>query len=217
MDEAARSPRFTRTHGLALGAGALLVVAAAYAIGRATATPVSLLPPPSTTTITVAPAPNVLVAVRDLKRLETESYHFERVIDMTRTESHLYGIIEGKDRLLLVASGDVSAGVDLAALSETDLVVDWNAKAVTLTLPAAEIFHASLDEDKTHVHDRETDLIAHRDDKLEGDARALAQREMTDAAKDANLLDRAGDAAKRTVEQLLRSLGFTTVVVKLRT
>ncbi len=197
-------------------AGSILLLAGAYAVGRASATNVSLLPPPSTTTTTVAAGPNVLIAVRDLKRLETETYHFERVIDMTRTETHLYGIVEGKDRLLLVASGDVSAGVDLGGLEETDLVVDWNAKSVSITLPAPEIFHSALDEEKTHVHDRTTDLLAARDEKLETDARALAQKEMAQAAKDAHLLDRAGDQAKRTVEQLLRSLGFTTVDVKIK-
>jgi radical SAM/Cys-rich protein len=59
-------------------------------------------------------------------------------------------------------------------------------------------------------------LHAHRDEKLETDARALAQREMTQAAKDGHLLERAGDSARHTVEQLLRSLGFTTVDVKIK-
>lgn len=200
--------------------GVLFLVGVSYGVGRATATRLAL-PPPSTTTTTVAASPNVLVAVRDLKRLETESYHFERVIDMTRTESHLYGIIEGKDRLLLVATGDVSAGVDLGELREGDVEVQWDPKSgtrsVKITLPAAQIFHAELDEEKTHVHDRATDLVATRDEKLESDARAIAQKEMTQAAKDAHILDRAGDGAKRTVEQLLRSLGFTTVTVDIKT
>ncbi|CAN5452759.1 hypothetical protein BH09MYX1_BH09MYX1_57500 [soil metagenome] len=209
-----RSPR-KHLAGFA-GAGVLLVAMFAYVIGRVTAAPVALLPPPTTTTITVASSPNVLVAVRDLKRLETESYHFERVVDMTRTESHLYGVIEAKDRLLLVAAGDVSAGVDLSELRESDVTVNWEARSVKITLPAAQIFHSEIDEEKTHVHERTTDLIAHRDEKLEGDARALAQQEMTKAAKDAHILDRAGDAAKRTVEQLLKSLGFTSVVVDVK-
>lgn len=222
MDESSPAPPpSTSSRRLAaVLVGVLLLVGVAYGIGRATATRLAL-PPPSSTTTTVAATPNVLVAVRDLKRLETESYHFERVIDMSRTETHLYGIIEGKDRLLLVASGDVTAGVDLAELREGDVEVHWDpqsgTRSVTITLPAAQIFHSELDEEKTHVHDRATDLVAHRDEKLEGDARALAQREMTQAAKDAHLLDRAGDAAKRTVEQLLRSLGFTAIDVKIKT
>jgi hypothetical protein len=118
--------------------------------------------------------------------------------------------------LLLVAAGDVSAGVDLGELKEGDVVVDWEARKVTITLPAAQVFHSELDEGKTHVHDRSTDLLAHRDEKLETDARALAQREMTQAAKDGHLLERAGDSARHTVEQLLRSLGFTTVDVKIK-
>jgi hypothetical protein len=212
--DAAPAPLRRWVYGAVLGG--VLLVGVAYGVGRVTATKVSLLPPPSTTTTTVTPAPNVLVAVRDLKRLETETYHFERVIDMKRTETHLYGIVEGSDRVLLVASGDVTAGVDLEGLRDGDVAVDWNAKTVSITLPAPEIFSSSLDEEKTHVHDRQTDLLAARDEQLESDARALAQREMAQAAKDAHLLERAGDSAKRTVEQLLRSLGFTTVLVKIK-
>ena len=212
----ASPPRVRTRPVFGFAGGALAIAVFAYVVGRATATPVSLLPPPNTTVTTVAPTPNVLLAVRDLKRLETETFHFERVIDMTRTQTRLYGIIQGDDRLLLVASGDVSAGVDLAKLDERDLVVDWSKKSVEITLPAAEVFHSALDEEKTHVHQRSTDLLAHRDDALETDARALAQKEMGQAATDAHVLDRAADAAKRTVEDLLRALGFTSVVVKVK-
>lgn len=211
-----RAPAARSAWFAALAAGGVAIAILAYVIGRVTATPVSLLPQASTTTTTVTAGPNVLVAVRDLKRLETETFHFERVIDMKRTETQLYGIIEGNDRILLVAAGDVSAGVDLSELKEGDVDVDWDARKVTITLPPAQIFHSALDEEKTHVHDRTTDLLAHRDEKLETDARVLAQSQMAQAAKDAHILDRAADSAKKTVEQLLRSLGFTTVIVNVR-
>jgi hypothetical protein len=193
-----------------------LVAGGAYVAGRATATPVRLLPSPTTVTVDVARSPNVLSAMRDLARLETEQFHFERTVDMTRTESHLYGAIQGKDHLLLVASGDVTAGVDLGDLVEGDVSVDWPRRAVTMTLPNARVLSSDLDEGGTRVFERHTSLFAHRDENLESAARQRAEQDMRAAAEDAGIVRRANERAKHTVEALLRSLGFREVTLKTR-
>ncbi|HEX7602708.1 MAG TPA: DUF4230 domain-containing protein [Polyangiaceae bacterium] len=210
-------PRRARRIEVVSGVAAFALLATgAYVVGRLSATPVSLLPPPSHVTVEVVPSPNVLTAVRDLRRLEAAQYHFERLVDLSRKESHLYGAVVAKDRVLLVASGDVTAGVDLGELRETDVTVDWAMRKATVLLPPAKIFASDLDESHTHVYDRQTDLFAHRDEALEGDARKVAEDEMKTAAKDAGMLDRAGANARDTVKNLLRSLGFTTVDVRSR-
>lgn len=190
--------------------------AGAYFAGRVSATPMHLLPSPTTVSVDVARSPNVLSAMRDLARLETEQFHFERTVDMTRTESHFYGVVEGKDRLLLVASGDVTAGVDLSGLTEGDVKVDWPSRAVTMTLPSARILSSDLDEAHTRVFERHTSLFAHRDENLESAARAKAEDEMSAAAREAGILRKADERAQRTVEALLRSLGFQKVDVRTR-
>lgn len=210
-------PRHARRITVVSGVAAFALLATAgYVVGRISAVPVSLLPSPSSVTVEVAPSPNVLTAVRDLRRLESAQYHFERLVDLSRKESHLYGAVVARDRVLLVASGDVTAGVDLGELREADVTVDWAKRSATVLLPPAKIFASDLDESRTHVYDRQTDLLAHRDESLEGDARKVAEGEMQTAAKDAGMLERAGANARDTVTNLLRSLGFTTVEVRSR-
>ena len=64
-------PRRNRRIEVVSGVAAFALLATgAYVMGRISATPVSLLPPPSHVTVEVVPSPNVLTAVRDLKRLE---------------------------------------------------------------------------------------------------------------------------------------------------
>ena len=58
--------------------------------------------------------PSVVVAMKDLARLEATTFHMERVIDLTETQQRFKGLITVKDAILLVAAGDVVGGVDLS-------------------------------------------------------------------------------------------------------
>lgn len=160
------------------------------------------------------PTPTVVLAVRDLSRLESASYHVEKVVELTDPQTKLFGLVEAKDAILLVAVGDVVAGVDLSKLSDADVQADDVAHSVRVTLPAAEVFSASLDEAQTHVYERRTDVLASRNETLEGLARTEAEKQMRQAAIDEGILARAKTNAERTVRGLLRSLGFTIVDVR---
>src|SRR5207253_6452014 len=87
-------------------------VVGAFLLGRARQVEPGL-PSSTTSRIDVRPTPNVLVAVRDLSRLESATYHMERVVEMTDEQSKLFGLVKTRDSLLLVAVGDVTAGIDL--------------------------------------------------------------------------------------------------------
>jgi len=197
-----------------LGAG--LFIGLAFA-AKSCVTPVlPVIPPLSSSVTVVRPTPNVLVAVKDLARLESASFHMERVIDLSDKQSHLFGLVESEDALLLVAVAEVSAGVDLQRLTTNDLVVDANAKRVQITLPAPEVFHAELDNSKTYVHTRHTGVLARRKENLETRARQEAERTLVEAALQAGLLSRASDNARRAVEGLVRGLGYEQVEVTVR-
>ena len=124
--------------------------------------------------------------------------------------------IEAEDALLLIASGDVVAGVDLAKLADGDVVVDPDRKQARITLPAPEILSSKLDNERTYVHTRRTDVLAQRKESLEARARAEAERSIVDAAKEAGILERAKQSTRRTVETLVRSLGYIDVQVDFR-
>lgn len=166
--------------------------------------------------IQVRPAPNVVAAVRDLARLETVAYHMERVIELTEEQSHLGGLVNARDAILLVAAGDVIAGVDLAQLRPTDVVVDWTHRSVRLTAPAPQIFSFAVDSAHTHVHSHTTDVLAERNDDLETRARHEAEIAMRQGALDAGILTRAQRSAEQSLRTLLGAIGFEQIAVDFR-
>ncbi len=162
------------------------------------------------------PLPDVITQVRELSRLEGVSYHVERVVDLKDKQQALFGLVTAEDAILLVASGDVVAGVDLGKLGPGDVSVSPDRHSVTLHLPPAEIFSARLDNDRTYVHTRKTDALAERKESLETDARRAAEQTLRSAAEEGGIEKRAEESVERTVRSLVRSLGFTDVHVDFR-
>lgn len=162
---------------------------------------------------------SVITAVRDLAQLVTAEYHIERVIDLRDQQQALLGLVAGEDAILLVAAGDVSAGLDLGALQPGDVAIaplPGGGARVTLRLPRPRVLRAALDEKRTYVHTRRTDLLARRDERLEGRAREVAVASFERAAADGGILDRAQAQAERVLRALLRDLGFAEVVLDWR-
>lgn len=164
--------------------------------------------------VLLRPTPSVVVAVRDLARLESAEMHVERVIDLTDRQERIFGLVHVQDAILLVAAADVVAGVDLGELREGDVQVDSKQHRVSLTLPPPRVLSARLDTEHTYVHTRSTDALARRREDLETRARQEAERSMQTAALDAGILTRARANAARTVEALVRSLGYEHVTIE---
>lgn len=166
--------------------------------------------------ISMKSTPSVVLAVRDLARIEGSEYHIERVISLEEKEKRFFGLLEAKDAILLVASGEVIAGVDLSALDEKAFDVDAKRKAVHITLPSSTILSARLDSDHTYVYERKTDLLAERKESLETAARKQAESTLRDAAKEGGILKRSDESVRRTIESLARSLGYSEVQISFR-
>jgi len=191
---------------LAVFSGALLL-SLGLVIGRcseAETTPVA-------STTVIKQGPNVVVAVRDLARLEGASFHMERVIDLKEQQSKLRGLITREDAILLVAAGDVVAGVDLTQMKASDIQIDETRRSASIVLPRATVFSARLDNSRTYVHTRTTELGAARQESLETRARQQAEKSLEADAVEAGLLRRAEDNVARTIETLVRSLGYHDV------
>ena len=168
------------------------------------------------TTTRVRSTPAVLGAVRALARLETVSFHMERVIDMRDRQTHLFGLFESEDAVLLVAAVDVIAGIDLSVVREGDLQVDRQSGALRLVLPPPILLSSRLDTDRTYVHSRTTDTLALSGRTLETRARQEAERSLREAALEAGILVRARENAEHTVRKLLESLGAAGVEITFR-
>ena len=198
---------------LSRGAGSLLIATVAIGLGVLLGHFGGAWLKPAVET---KPLPDVITQVRELSRLEGVSYHVERVVDLKDKQDAMFGLVKAEDAILLVASGDVVAGVDLGELKPSDVVVSPDGHAVTIRLPPAEVFSARLDNDRTYVHTRTTDLLAQRKESLESEARQAAERTLRSAAEEAGIVRRAEESVGRTVRSLVRSLGFSKVEVDFR-
>jgi hypothetical protein len=173
-------------------------------------------PAPPTTTTVIRSTPSIITAIKDLARIEGAEYHVERVIDLRDKQTSLFGLVHGEDALLLVAAGDVVAGVDLSSMRDGDISTDAEGKHASLVLPPPVLFSARLDNQRTYVHSRRTDVLAERADTLETRARQEAERTLRDAALSSGILERARANVERTITTLVRSLGYEKVEVSFR-
>jgi hypothetical protein len=163
-------------------------------------------------TPTIIPDPvTIILQVRNLSRLETASYTIEKVITAETGQgpfSFLFG-----DRLILVARGQVIAGVDLGKMEDGAILITEDG-TVVVTLPEAEILVATLDNQKSYVVDRDTGLVG-TNPALETEARQAAEKEVLNAALEDGILDTAQRNAEMYVRQLIMALGFDEVIFAL--
>lgn len=164
----------------------------------------------------VRPTASVVLALREVARLEGAVAHVERVIDLREKQSRFAGLVVAEDAILLVASGEVIAGIDFSELDEDAVSVDRERSRARIELPQVRILAQRLDGEHTYVHTRTTDALARRQENLETRARQEAERTLVAAAIETGLLDRAEESTRRTVGSLVRSLGFTEVEVVFR-
>jgi len=166
----------------------------------------------ATPTTTLRDRGGTILQIRSLNRLETQSFSVERVVEAKVERGNPLDLLLG-DRLLLIASGDVVAGVDLSKLRDSDVVVSADGKSIQIKLPPSEIFSKSLNNDRTRVYDRQQGLLASGNKDLETQARVAAESEILNAACEGNVMQKAADEAQRSIEQFLRLLDFATVTV----
>lgn len=160
-------------------------------------------------TPTIMPDPVTIVnEIKTLARLETIQYTVEKVIT-AETGQELLGKLFG-DRLLLIAHGKVIAGVDLSKLTREDIQISNG--LIEIDLPDPEIFAATLDNQKSHVYDRDTGLFRQGDPDLETLARQAAEEEIYQAALEDGILEQANLNAEIFLERLLDDLGFKKVL-----
>jgi hypothetical protein len=153
--------------------------------------------------------PVVVEGVQDLNRLATVRWRESVIVTRESGGTELERFLAG-EKVLLVATGDVEAGVDLASLGRDDVKV--SGETVTIRLPEPEILSVSLDEQKTGVYDRDFGPLNLRpDDDLVEQARAAAVDRIEQAARDEDILDQAEQNAEDSIRTFVSTLGFEEV------
>jgi len=153
--------------------------------------------------------PVVVEGIQDLDQLATVRWTESVPITKESGGSELERILFG-ERVLLIAVGEVEAGVDLSELSQDDVRV--NGETVTIRLPEPEILSTSLNEEETRVYDRDFSLLNFRpDDDLVEKAREKALKEVEGAARENGILDYAESNAEDSIRAFVTTLGFERV------
>jgi hypothetical protein len=161
-------------------------------------------PPTQTTT-----SPVVVEGIQELDQLATVRLTESVVVTRETGGSDLQRFLTG-EKVLIVATGDVEAGVNLADLRQDDVRVEG--EKVSIRLPEPEILSASLDEERTRLYDRDQGILNLRpDDDLVEEARADAQEEILAAARENGILDYAERNAEDSIRAFVTTLGFEEV------
>jgi len=147
----------------------------------------------------------VVTQIKQLNQLVTVRYSIQRVVGITEPKDPF-----GAESILLMVQGEALAGVDLASMTQRDIIYS-GVRSVTVTLPPAKLFNAFLDENKSKVWDRHVTWWTHwvpYDQDLEHRARLSALNEVRDAALAMGILDHARNNAESVIRDFLRALNI---------
>jgi hypothetical protein len=154
--------------------------------------------------------PVIIQQVQTLSDLVTVKYVMEKVEIVNSPPSSMLGqLVQGENRVLLLAHGIVKAGVDLKRIRPEDVRI--SGKKITLHLPPPQITDAYLDEHQTQVIDWEKGFLRDFEKGLETAARQNAVDDISRAARKAGILKDANDRARLELAVFLNQAGFEQV------
>jgi hypothetical protein len=162
------------------------------------------LPLPTPTTIVL---PTVINQIKPLGQLHTASYFLSTVVDTQMP----VGALNQIQRVLLVACGQVDAGIDLAKLQPQDIITTGD--KVTIRLPQAEVLSSQLFDDRkcTYVVVREEGILLPPNTVLETAAREAAVGNFKETALANGVLEQARLNAEGEVRRLLTLMGYRDI------
>jgi hypothetical protein len=162
--------------------------------------------------------PVLLISIQDLARFEAASGNFQVIVDIEKDHRFIPDILLS-DRSLFVANGSVDAYVDFSNVGTTDVIASTDQKTVTINLPAPQLGPAAIDNSRSYVYAESTGIINKVGNLFGGDPNKsqelylYAEQKISAAAVDSQLAERAATNTRAMLQQLLRSLGFTTITI----
>ena len=166
--------------------------------------------------------PVLLKSLEDLSEYRAASANLQVIVDVESDTELIPSFIKG-ERTLFVAAGSVDAAVDFRGLSKDPRAVrvSDDRKAVAITLPAAHLTDARLDQSRSRVYDRDRGALDRIEEALSDDGGAdqqelyvLAERKLAEAARaDPQILRTAEANTKQMLSGMLRALGFEKITI----
>jgi hypothetical protein len=157
---------------------------------------------------TYSTLPAVIEQLRPLARLQTEEYFLSTVTEATKPRG-AGGVLQ--EKLVLIACGRVTAGVDLSKITQDDVHSEGNTAIVRL--PPAEVFETTLDDQSgcTRVYSREVPPLMASSPELDSQVRQNALQSFRETALANGILERAYARAQEEIARLLLLAGYETV------
>lgn len=160
-------------------------------------------------TPTIIPDPVTYInEVRALARLETIQYSVEKVVTCESNQG-TFGFVFG-DKVLFVGHGVVIAGINMGKIMPEDMRLETG--VLSVKLPPAEVFIATLDNQKSYVYDRDTGILVKPTTDLETICRQSAETEILKAAMEDGILTQAQTNAENYLFRFFQSLGYQNVI-----
>lgn len=160
----------------------------------------------------LASTATVVKQIQGLSQLVTVKYVLEKTVVLEDPKYFRDLIPLGENRIILLAQGEVKAGVDFSRLTAEDVSI--SGKRITLRVPAAVVTDAYLVERQTRVLDWKTGLLRSFDKDLEQTARRNALTEITRAARQSGIEQEASERARKQLGEFLQALGFEKVEIR---
>lgn len=162
--------------------------------------------------------PALLKSLTDLAELHAAEGRYQVLVDVEKDTKLIPSMLKGI-RVVYSATGSVDALVDLSAIGPGSVRVEGT--TVHVTVPAVRLAEPALDLEQSRVVSRDRGLLD-RIGSAVGEERnpdqqllVLAEGKVGRAAtEDTQLRERAEANARSTIATLVRSLGFTDVVVE---
>lgn len=151
--------------------------------------------------------------MKSIAQLMTMSSYDEVVVDSAKSlSSAIPGFsdgdaIEKRSQLVVIANGQIVAGVDLQELDEKKIFIDGD--SVSVSLPAAKILDAIVNPSQYEIFIEEKGWEPAEVNAL----KVRARDNMIERSLRQGLLKKAGTKAKMIMENFLRSAGFKRINV----
>ncbi len=173
---------------------------------------------PFVTTTTQRSGPVLLKSITALSRYEAASGTFQVVVELTSHTAFLPSFIAGSDTLF-IGQGTEIAYVNFAGMTGKAIRVSAHNKAVTISLPPAQLEPAVLNVNQSYVYAQQQGLLNRVGNFFSGNPNSqqavyiLAQKKIEQAAKVSSLLPDAQRNTRLMLDGMLHALGFRQITV----
>jgi hypothetical protein len=205
--------------GLLIGIGSTLLVVALVvaALARFADWRPSLTNPFGTKTIDRS-GPALLISLQDLSVYKAATANLQQLVNLEKDARFVPSFIVG-ERTLFVAVGSVDAEVDFSRIDKGAIKVSPDGKSAEITLPHPALGKVRIDPNASYVASRQRGILNRLSSAVADDPNSqrelyqLADRRLREAALRSDLLTRAEQNTRSTLEGMLKGLGYSRVTV----